>query len=125
MRVMAPRAGTTCALTTDARPVCWCNQMKRRQEKKRVLEGAKQAPPPPARSPEGARSPSKASPASSAPSAGTLQILQGGPSTWPREVVEHVQSLLALGWTSSKVVNHYSLQEFGLTPHQVRCLLWD
>ena len=43
MRVMAPRAGATCALTTDARPVCWCNQMKRRQEKKRVLEGAKVA----------------------------------------------------------------------------------
>lgn len=82
-------------------------------------------PPNPARSPEGSRSPNKASPASSAPSAGTLQILQGGPRTWPREVVEHVQSLLALGWTSSKVVNHYSLHEFGLTPHQVRCLLWD
>ena len=45
--------------------------------------------------------------------------LRGGPRNWPREVVEHVQSLLDLGWASAKVANHYSLQEFELSEAQV------
>ena len=68
------------------------------------------------------RSPNKTSPTKS-PTAvhdlGDEQILRGGPKTWPPEVVEHVQSLLELGWSSSKVSNHYSLIAFGLSTQQV------
>jgi len=47
------------------------------------------------------------------------QILRGGPKTWPLEVVEHVHTMLDLGWSSSKVANHYSLLVFGITPQQI------
>ena len=64
-------------------------------------------------------SPSKSKSTAAAADADSGQILRGGPKTWPHEVVEHVQSLLGLGWSSSKVANHYSLVEFGLTSQQV------
>jgi len=62
---------------------------------------------------------SPASPKAGASPDETSTKMKGGPRNWPREVVEHVQALLQLGWTNGKVANHYSLQEFSLTEAQV------
>ena len=92
-------------------------QMRRRREQKMQEEAAK---PEPMRSlPKTPRSHNTSPSKHAAEEPHSGQILRGGPKTWPPEVVEHVQSLLELGWSSLKVANHYSLVAFGLTPQQI------
>ena len=93
---------------------------KRRDQKEAAKWGGGSLPGPPSRSPKqkspvhvaGEKSPVHVAGESS-------QILRGGPKTWPLEVVEHVHTMLDLGWSSSKVANHYSLLVFGITPQQI------
>jgi len=95
------------------------SQMKKRQElkEKEVEERRKSY----SLSATPSKSPSKTSPSKSpgVTVGDSSQVLRGGPKTWPVEVLEHVHRLIDLGWSSSKVSNHYSLVCFGLTPQQV------
>ena len=86
-------------------------QMKKRRDLKAQEEANRSRTGTPSRCPPLSKCP--------VPTAESNQLLRGGPKTWPPEVVEHVKSLVDLGWSSGKVVNHYSLVAFGLTPAQV------